>query len=90
MIGNNTKHKFCPGIEMNHYMNEYHSIIRYHIKSVQLTEFPFHQVDSQKCQLFFETSHNATAAEKESSELECYPCKRLITDLEHQKRKTVA
>ena len=90
MIGNNSQHKFCPGIEMGHYMSEYHKIIRYHIKSVRLTEFPFHRVDSQKCQLLFELSHNATATEKVSSELRCYPCKRLITDLEHQKRKTSA
>jgi len=74
---------------MNHYMNEYQSIIRYHIKSVRLTEFPFHRVDSQKCRLFFETLHNATAPEK-SSELRCYPCKWLVTDLEHQKRKVAA
>ena len=49
MIGNNTKHKFCPGIEMNHYMDEYHNYIWYHIKSVQLIEFPFHQIDLQSC-----------------------------------------
>ena len=90
MIGNNSKHKFCPGIEMEHYISEYHKIIRYHIKSVRFTKFPFHHVDSQKCKLLFEVSHNATATEKASSELRCYPCKRLVTDLEHQKRKTSA
>lgn len=40
--------------------------------------------------MFIEVAHNATTVEKESSELKCYPCKRLVTDLEHQKRKTAA
>ena len=88
MIGNGTNFKFCPGIEVNHYMSEYHHFIRYHIKSVRKTDFPFLQVDSKTCQLFFEVAHNATAAEKEASELKCYPCKRLVNNLEHQKRQT--
>ena len=52
MIGNNSSHKFCPGIEMEHYISEYYEFIRYHIKGVQLTEFPFKRVDSNNCQLF--------------------------------------
>ena len=44
-------------------------------------------MDSQKCQTFFEASHNATAEEKESTELRCCPCKHLVTGLENQKRK---
>ena len=87
MIGNNTKHKFCPGIEMDHYMEEYYKHMGYHIKSVRLTNFHFCRVDSHKCQLFFEVTYNATREEKQSCELKCYPCKCLFTDLEHQKRK---
>jgi len=51
MISNNTKHKFCPGIEMDHHMKEYHKYMGYHTKSVWLTNF---RVDSHKGQLFFE------------------------------------
>ena len=87
MIKNN---KFCPGIEMNHYMTNYYECIRFHIKSVRLTEFPFQRVDSQRCSLLFELTHNASTAEKEPSDVMCYPCKRLINHLEHQKRRTAA
>lgn len=87
MIGSN---KFCPGIEMNRYMTDYYECIRFHIKSARLSEFPFQRVDSQKCSLFFELAHNATKAEKEVSDVMCYPCKRLVNDLEHQKRRTAA
>ena len=27
IIGSNTNHKFCPGIEMDHYMSEYYEAI---------------------------------------------------------------
>ena len=87
MIENN---KFCPGIEMNHYMTNYYECIRFHIKSVWLTKFPFQRVDSQRCSLLFELAHNASTAEKESSDVMCYPCKRLINHLEHQKKRTAA
>ena len=90
MVGNGTKYKFCPGIEMSRYMSEYHDHIRFHIKSVRLSDFPFYQVDSQRCDLYFELAHNATRAEKGSSEVLCYPCKRLVDDLKHQKRRTAA
>ena len=41
LIGKNTNFKFCPGISCEHYMAEYYEKILFHIKSVQLTEFPF-------------------------------------------------
>ena len=84
------KNKFCPGIEMKHYMTEYYECIRFHIKSVRLSEFPFQRVDSQRCSLLFELVHNASKAEKEASDVVCYPCKRLVRDLEHQKKRTAA
>lgn len=90
MIGNDTKYKFCSGIEMNRYMSEYHDHIRFHIKSARLSDFPFHRVDSQRWDLYFELAHNASRLEKGSSEVLCYPCKRLVNDLEHQKRRTAA
>ena len=90
MIGNNSSHKFCPGIEMEHYISEYYECIRYHIKSVRLTEFPFQRVDSNNCQVFFELSHNARKSEKDANAVKCCACKRLITDLNHQKKRTNA
>jgi len=55
---------------------------------VRLSEFPFQQVDSQRCFLYFELAHNASRAEKELGVVMYHPYKCLITDLEHQKRKT--
>ena len=88
LIGKNTNFKFCPGISYEHYMAEYYEKIRFHIKSVRLTEFPFTRVDSVNCKLLFQLAHNATAEEKSSAEVKCYPCKRLVSDLERQKRRT--
>ena len=48
IIGGNS-HKFCPGIDPELYLKEYKEVIRFHIKSVRLTDFPFHRVDSVKC-----------------------------------------
>ena len=71
-------------------MKEYHDVIRFHIKSVHLTEFPFQRVDSVKCKLLFELACNASKEQKYSEEVRCRPCARLVTDLEHQKRRTAA
>ena len=87
MIGNNTKHKFCPGIEMKHYVTEYLNPIGFHIKSARVSEFPFHRVDSQTCDLYFELAQNARRVEKESSDVLCYPCKRLVNHLKRQKKR---
>jgi len=87
MIGKDTKHKFCPGIERNYYMNEYYEYIRFHIKSVRVSEFPLHRIDSHKCDLYFELAHNASRAEKESGDVLCYPCKRLLNHLKCKKNK---
>ena len=32
-------HKFCPGIDPELYLKEYKEVIRFHIKSVHLTDF---------------------------------------------------
>jgi len=49
MVGNNTKHKFCPGIKMNRYLSEYKESIGFHIKSTRLLKFLFLRVDSKRC-----------------------------------------
>ena len=88
IIGSNTKHKFCPGIEMNRYMTDYYESISFHIKSARVSTFPFHRVDSQKCDLYLELAHNASRVEKESSDVLCYPCKCLVNHLERQKNSS--
>jgi len=55
---------------------------------VRVSKFSFDKVDSQKCDLYFELAHNASRLEKSSSEVLCYPCKRLINHLECQKTRT--
>lgn len=71
-------------------MNDYYEVIRFHIKSVRITEFPFKWIDSVNCTLLFQLAHNATAEEKSLKEVKCYPCKCLVSDLEHQKRRTAS
>ena len=71
-------------------MKNYYEVIRFHIKSVRLTDFPFKRIDSINCKLLFKLAHNATMEEKLSNEVKCSSCKRLVTDLEHQKRWTEA
>ena len=79
--------KFC---EKSDYEKEYYTSIRFHIKSVQRMEFPFARVDSVNCLLWFKLAPNATADEKSCNEVRCRHCKRLVLDLECQKRRTIA
>ena len=90
VISVKSQYKFCPGIQYKQYMTEFFDVIHFHIKSVQLTEFPFKRIDSVNCKFLFQLAHSATVAEKLSKEVKCYPCKRLVTDLKHQKRNTEA
>ena len=89
MIGVNSTYKFCPGIEPDEYEKEFHSVIRFHIKSVRVTDFPFHRVDSINCKLLFQLAHNATECERSAQKVICSACKRLVSDLTHQKRERV-
>ena len=41
MFSNQSQYKFCPGIEWDFYEEHYHSVIRYHLKSVRYTTAPF-------------------------------------------------
>ena len=88
IIGGNS-HKFCPGIDPELYLKEYKEVIRFDIKSVRLTDFPFHRVHSVKCDLLFELARNATKEEKDAKEVKCYPCKDLVRHLERQKTRTL-
>ena len=90
IIGEKSQYKFCPGIQYEQYMSDYYEVIRFHIKSVRITEFPFKRIDSVNCTLLFQLAHNTTAEEKSLKEVKCYPCKRLVSNLEHQKRRTAS
>ena len=39
-FSNVSKCKFCPGIDPDYYEEEYHKVIRFHIKSVRVWHFP--------------------------------------------------
>jgi len=76
-----SQYKFCPGINSEQYEAKYFKFIRFHIKNVRRTEYPFYRIDSVKCLLWFKLAHNATACEKAASEVRCMYCKRLVTDV---------
>ena len=85
-----SSHKFCPGIDWTHYHEHYFDVIRYHLKSVHRTEAPFYRIDAAKCKLWFELPSNASLAEKNSAEAVCSACKRLISDLDWQLKRTAS
>jgi len=85
-----TKYKFCPGLDPDHYQQEYFEKIRFHLKSVRCTDSPFRRVDSVNCAMWFLLAPNAKAAEKGAKEVKCPACKRLVTDLNCQRRRTLS
>ena len=84
----NPSYKFCPGIEWAHYHEHYFEVIRFHPKSVHRTEAPFYRVDSVDCKLWFEVPANAPLTAKSSAEVTCSACKRLISNLDWQLKRT--
>ena len=85
-----SNHKFCPGIDPQHYKLYYYEAIRFDLKSARQTMEPFARVDPVNCKLWFTLASNASSAEKSSSEVQCSACKRLVTDLNCQRRRTLA
>ena len=85
-----SNYKFCPGIDAQFYKSYYYEAIRFNIKSVRETAEPFARVDSVNCKLWFQLASNATSAEKSAKEVQCSACKRLVTDLNCQRRRTLA
>ena len=59
-----------------------YEVISFHIKSVQLTDFPFNQIDSMACKLLFKLAHNAMI--ELLNEVKCSLCKHLMTHLKRQ------
>ena len=85
-----SEYKFCPGLNPEQYETEYYAVIRFHIKSVRRSEFPVARVDSVNCLQWFKLAPNATRNEKAATEVRCKSCKRLVLDLDCQKRRTIA
>ena len=85
-----SSYKFCPGIDPQHYKLHYYEVIRFDIKSIRQTIEPFARIDSVNCKLWHTLASNATSAEKSCSEVRCSACKRLVTDLDCQRRRTLA
>ena len=89
MFDKKSSYIFCPGIDPVHYEDEYRKAIHFHIRSVRLSEFPFSQVDSVNCKLWFLPASNISLAEKAASKVKCPPCKRLVHDLNLQRKRTL-
>jgi len=79
---------FCPGIDYVEYMQTYYSVIRFHSKQVSIMEASFQRVNAKGCLWWFKLPKNATVEEKGTDEVRCSFCKRLRSDLEHQKRRS--
>ena len=90
ILGHKSKHKFCPGIDPDLYEREYHQKIRFHIRSVRLSSFPFSQVDSVNCKFLFVPAANASVAQKEAMEVKCSACKCLTHYLNLQRERTLS
>ena len=79
---------FCPGIDYTKYIETYYSVIRFHCKQVDVTETPFQRVNAKGCLWWFQLPRNAMTEEKIADEVCCSYCKRLRSDLEHQKKRS--
>jgi len=88
IISNKDNYKFCPGIDTKEYYEHYHSVIRYNIATVRIWDRPFKRIDSKNCLLWYQLKHNATYKEKESEQVLCRPCKKLHSNLDHQRRRS--
>ena len=88
LLSTSAQFKFCPGLEEKAYFDNYRKIIGYNIKSVRIWEKPFTRIDSKTCLLWHQLSKNNKKEDKLMSEVLCSSCKRLICNLEHQKRRS--
>ena len=75
------EYKFCPGICPSEYQPKYFSKIRYDVKNVRRTEYPFERIDSSDCLMFHKLAKNASIIEKGLECVPCCACKRLVKDL---------
>lgn len=79
---------YCPRIDYQEYYDKHYSVIRFHSKQVNLSTTPFQRVDAKGCLRWHKLPKNATLKEQASTEVLCSFCKRLLRDLEHQKKRS--
>ena len=88
IIAKKSDYKFCPGLDKKMYFDEYHAVIRYHIKGVRLWDKPFDRIDSDSCLLWHQLAKNISKEEKLKFAVLCKQCKRLLALLAYQKRRS--
>ena len=76
-ISSKSCYNLRPCTDVKHYYDHYHSVIRYHIKSVRVWDRPFKRIDSTNCIMWHEVSLRVSVVEKSSAIVLCKPCKRL-------------
>jgi len=86
MFSDQTGYRFCPGIKWDFYEDR---VIRYHLKSVRYSTTPYRCVDSVNCLLRFKLPKNAPLTDKLAKEVMCSFYKRLKTDLDWQRFRTM-
>lgn len=90
MFSDQSSYKFCPGIEWDLYEEYYHSVIRYHLKSVRYSSAPYQRVDSINCARWYKLSPNAPLADKFAKEVMCPSCKAMKNRLNSQRKITMS
>ena len=80
--------KFCPGLSPVEY-DDYKDKIRFDLKSVRITQEPFHRIDSRNCLMWTELGRTTSSERREASEVLCRNCTKLRCNLDHQVRRTV-
>ncbi|XP_065911308.1 uncharacterized protein [Dysidea avara] len=88
VISEKNGYKFCPGLNVQHYHEYFFAVIRYHLESCRLWEHPFKRVDSKNCSLWQKLPVQAPLKDRSKSAVLCRGCKRLNTDLEHQRKRS--
>lgn len=88
IISEKAEYKFCPGLNVDHYYEYFFAIIRYHVESCRVWEYPFKRIDSRNCLLWHKLPRNAPLEDHDKSTVLCRACKRLCSDLEHQRRRS--
>ena len=83
-ISKKSQNKFSPDFDEKNYLEQYHTIIRYHIKGVRICGEPFSRIDSEKCLMWHQLAKNACVEEKMLFGVLCRECKCLQHHLEHQ------
>ena len=88
VISEKNGYKFCPGLNVQHYHEYFFAVIRYHLESCRLWEHPFKHVDSKNCSLWHKLPVQAPLKDRSKSAVLCRGCKRLNTNLEHQRKRS--